>query len=105
MAREPHEQDVRDVTEDARRLLAQSAIERPRPRRLPVVEQDGCRVFSATTRESRNFLGEQITLFLKRLRAAGGYLTKYDVLQSSDQGYHCLSIVLFYAVPVGDHTL
>jgi hypothetical protein len=106
MAREPHAHDARDVTEDARRLLAQSSIERPRPRRLPpVAERDGCRAFSATLRDERNLLGEHVTLFLKRLRAAGGYVTQYNVLQSSDDAYHCLSIVLFYTVPKGDHTL
>lgn len=106
MANDTHARDLRDPAEDARRLLAESAVERPRPRRLPSVrELDGCRTFSGTTRETRALLGETVTLFLKRLRAAGGYLTQYNVLQSSDRGYHCISIVLFYSVPIGDHSL
>ncbi len=59
----------------------------------------GCRVFSATLNREREFLGDQVTVFLDRLRKAGGQLSDYQVRQSSDMGYHCLSIILFYQAP------
>jgi hypothetical protein len=59
----------------------------------------GCRTFSATLHREREFLGDTVTVFLDRLRRAGGLLTDYQVRQSSDMGHHCLSIILFYQAP------
>ncbi len=50
-------------------------------------------------RNEREILGDQVTVFLDRLRKAGGHLADYLVNQSSDQQYHCLTITLFYEAP------
>ena len=55
----------------------------------------GVKVFSATWNEHRNFLGEQVTMWLHRNPAVE--VLEYSVAQSSDDGHHCLSITLFYA--------
>jgi len=86
-------------------MLARSATERPRPRRLPFSDlppkRIGCRVFSASVTHARQMLGEQATAFIRRLHASAGAVTSCDVRQSSDNGWHCLSIVFFYEVPAG----
>ena len=55
----------------------------------------GVKVFSATKAKEREELGETITRWLK----ANANLAVVDkvVSQSSDNEFHCLSIVLFYA--------
>jgi len=49
----------------------------------------------------RQALGDQVTVFLHNLRKAGGVVVDRDVRQSSDEAYHCLTIVLWYQVPEG----
>jgi hypothetical protein len=84
-------------------MLRDSMTERPRPRRLPLTPLTlrGCRTFSATLRDERLALGEVVTRFMGRLRAVGGTVTDCDVLQSSDDGWHCLSIIVWYSLPEG----
>jgi hypothetical protein len=75
---------------------------RETPRRLPLTpDETGCRVFSASQAQTRELLGGQVTSFIADLRRAGGHVTDYKVTQSSDDGWHCLSIVVFYVVPAG----
>jgi hypothetical protein len=54
----------------------------------------GVKVFSATKAKERDDLGEQVTRWLR----ANGDLEIVDrtVMQSSDNEFHCLSVVLFY---------
>lgn len=55
---------------------------------------DGVKVFSATMQQDRDRLGETITAWLQarpRLRVVDKV-----ILQSSDDSFHCLSVVLFY---------
>ncbi len=54
----------------------------------------GVKVFSATVAAERERLGERISQWL----AASPSVRVVDkvVLQSSDRGFHCLSITLFY---------
>ena len=54
----------------------------------------GVKVFSATKAKERDDLGEQVTRWLR----ANGDLEIVDrtVSQSSDNEFHCLTIVLFY---------
>ena len=54
----------------------------------------GVKVFSATKAKERDELGEQVTRWLR----ANGDLEIVDrtVIQSSDNEFHCLTIVLFY---------
>jgi hypothetical protein len=54
----------------------------------------GVKVFSATKAKEREELGDQVTRWLR----ANGDLEIVDrtVIQSSDNEFHCLTIVLFY---------
>ena len=54
----------------------------------------GVKVFSATKAKERDDLGEQVTRWLR----ANGDLEIVDrtITQSSDNEFHCLTIVLFY---------
>lgn len=57
-------------------------------------EFDGCKVFTATKAREREELGETITDWLAshpKIRVVDRVVT-----QSSDNEFHCLSIVLFY---------
>jgi hypothetical protein len=54
----------------------------------------GVKVFSATKAKERDDLGEQVTRWLR----ANSDLEIVDrtVMQSSDNEFHCLTVVLFY---------
>jgi hypothetical protein len=55
-------------------------------------KQIGVKVFTATVPQHRNNLGEVVTAWLEEnpdLR-----ITNYRVLQSSDYGFHCVTIYL-----------
>ena len=54
----------------------------------------GVKVFSATKAKERDDLGEQVTRWLR----ANSDLEIVDrtVVQSSDNEFHCLTVVLFY---------
>ena len=54
----------------------------------------GVKVFSATKAKDRDELGEQVTRWLR----ANADLEVVDrtVTQSSDNEFHCLTVVLFY---------
>ena len=53
------------------------------------------KVFTATKAKEREALGEVMTAWLKRME---GEIQVVDtkVIQSSDQQFHCLTIVVFY---------
>ncbi|MBI5494267.1 MAG: hypothetical protein HY904_04520 [Deltaproteobacteria bacterium] len=53
----------------------------------------GVKVFTATKAKEREELGDAVTQWLKDHRVE---IINTEVRQSSDQEYHCLSIVLFY---------
>ena len=55
---------------------------------------DGVKVFSATKAKEREELGETITRWLRS--NADLEIVDQVVTQSSDNEFHCLSIVLFY---------
>jgi hypothetical protein len=67
---------------------------RPQPHTSPPATFNGVKVFSATMREPRNALGEAVTAWLAQHRTIR--LCDLVVRQSSDAGFHCLSIVVFY---------
>jgi len=52
-----------------------------------------CRTFSATKQRDRDQLGERATDFI---RAANYEIISYNVVQSSDCEFHCLTIVVWY---------
>ena len=54
----------------------------------------GVKLFSATKAKERDELGDQVTRWLR----ANGDLEVVDrtVIQSSDNEFHCLTIVIFY---------
>jgi hypothetical protein len=54
----------------------------------------GVKVFSATKAKERDDLGEQVTRWLRA--NADLEIVDRTVMQSSDNEFHCLSVVLFY---------
>jgi len=56
---------------------------------------DGLKVFSATKQKERDELGETATRWLKENSGTIEIVDK-TVTQSSDNEYHCLTIILFY---------
>jgi hypothetical protein len=57
---------------------------------------DGVKVFSATKAADRESLGEKVTAWLRA--NPGNRIVRVSVTQSSDASFHCLSIVLFFAI-------
>ena len=57
---------------------------------------DGVKVFCATKAREREEMGETITAWLKK---TGVKVVDKTVLQSSDDEFHCLTVVLFYMEP------
>lgn len=60
------------------------------------VEYNFVKVFSVTTHRERSSLGCRVTEWLEENK--GHKVVNTVVRQSSDKGYHCLSIVLFCKV-------
>jgi len=58
-------------------------------------ELDGVKVFSATKKNERDALGEEVTRWLRENKGKVEIVDKV-VTQSSDSEYHCISITLFY---------
>ena len=54
----------------------------------------GVKVFSATKAKERDDLGEQVTRWLRA--NADLEIVDRTVIQSSDNEFHCLTVVLFY---------
>lgn len=54
----------------------------------------GVKIFSATKAREREELGEQVTRWLRANQDLE--LVDRTVLQSSDDEFHCLTVVLFY---------
>lgn len=50
------------------------------------------RVFSATKAREREALGERVTEWVQEFK---GEVVSYEVRQSSDSGFHCLTVILF----------
>ncbi len=55
---------------------------------------DGVKVFSATKASDRDALGDRVTLWLDE--QSDITIVDTQVRQSSDQQFHCLSILVFY---------
>lgn len=55
------------------------------------------KVFTATKAKEREALGEVMTAWLRRMDGEIE-VTDTRVIQSSDQMFHCLTIVVFYRV-------
>lgn len=55
---------------------------------------NGVKVFSATTFDDRLHLGEKITKWMKDHQSYN--IVDKAVMQSSDQSFHCITVVLFY---------
>lgn len=56
---------------------------------------DGVKIFSATTAADRNDLGTRVTEWLHANPTFE--IVERQVLQSSDERFHCVTIVLWYA--------
>ena len=54
----------------------------------------GVKVFSATKAKERDDLGEQVTRWLRA--NADLEIVDRNIMQSSDNEFHCLTVVLFY---------
>jgi hypothetical protein len=61
-----------------------------------MVEYQGAKVFSATKAKEREELGEQVTKWL--VDNPNVKLKDTVVKQSSDNEFHCLTIVVFYDI-------
>ena len=59
-----------------------------------MVEYQGVKVFTATKAREREDLGKEVTEWLKA--NPNIKLKNTEVRQSSDNEFHCLSIVIFY---------
>ncbi len=59
---------------------------------------NGVKVFSATMAQERETLGEKATAWLKR--HPDYEVVDTVVTQSSDEAYHCISVVVFYRDPL-----
>jgi hypothetical protein len=57
----------------------------------------GVKVFSATKAKEREALGDQVTNWLRN--HSNMRIVEKLVRQSSDCGFHCLSIIVFWAEP------
>ena len=59
---------------------------------------NGVKVFAATMFQQRQELGEVVTRWLEEARRTrpGFELVDMQIRQSSDDAFHCFSIVLFY---------
>ena len=55
----------------------------------------GVKVFSATKRNERDELGDEITRWLQEQKGKIDIIDKV-VTQSSDSEFHCLTITIFY---------
>ena len=55
---------------------------------------DGCKVFSSTKFSERELLGESVTQWLRN--HPNIRIVDKMVRQSSDEAFHCISIVLFF---------
>lgn len=67
---------------------------RPQPQPSPPGAFNAVQVFSATMHVRRNALGDQVTQWLAQNPTFR--VSDFVVTQSSDAGYHCLSICVFY---------
>ena len=56
---------------------------------------EGIKIFSSTTPDKRNTLGETATAWLTEQRSRI-VIDGFKVMQSSDAEYHCVSIMVFY---------
>lgn len=69
-----------------------------------MVKFDGLQVFSATMVKDRNELGEKITAWIAANKDRVD-VVDYEVHQSSDEAFHCVTIIVYYkrkvAVMVG----
>lgn len=61
--------------------------------RAPICNYQGVKVFSATKAKEREYLGEQITDWL---RVSGNKVVDTVITQSSDSEFHCLTITVLY---------
>jgi hypothetical protein len=55
---------------------------------------DGLKVFSATMHQDRDQLGERVTEWIAANRAAVD-IVEIEQLQSSDDRFHCLTIIVY----------
>ncbi|MFH1438895.1 MAG: hypothetical protein ABIJ56_24530 [Pseudomonadota bacterium] len=61
---------------------------------MDIMDFNAVKVFSATTFDDRLHLGEKITKWIKDHPSCE--IVDKEVRQSSDQSFHCITIVLFY---------
>lgn len=59
---------------------------------------NGVKVFCATMVAQRQALGEQVTAWLENAQRSrhGFEIVEIKVTQSSDEAFHCISIIVFY---------
>ena len=60
-----------------------------------MADYNAIKVFTASKAKEREALGEVVTAWIQRNRS-DVEVVKTELLQSSDQQFHCLTIVVFY---------
>jgi hypothetical protein len=61
------------------------------------MQYNAVKVFSATKAKEREELGELVTRWLSA--NPGIEIVDHKVMQSSDNEYHCLTVIIFYNKP------
>ncbi len=61
---------------------------------MPELNFTGVKVFSTTLARDRELMGDTITRWVKDNQAVD--IVDWEVTQSSDKEFHCLTITLFY---------
>ena len=59
----------------------------------------GVKVFCATTVQQRGEIADRVTQWIRSRQRPGFEIVDQVVKQSSDDAFHCLSIILFYVEP------
>ncbi len=67
---------------------------------MSAMQFNGVKVFSATMAQDRESLGERVTGWLERHPDLE--IQEIETKQSSDNAFHCISILVFYRDPLID---
>ncbi|MBU1240222.1 hypothetical protein KKF84_01580 [Myxococcota bacterium] len=67
---------------------------------MSVKQFNGVKVFSATMAQEREALGDKVTTWLER--HPDFEIHEIETKQSSDEAFHCITILVFYTDPLAE---